>query len=130
MGFKMEYFLVLHLTSMAVFASMLWHFHKRKKISKASSDTTSSMRERFDKFVILFKRNVGNVLALSICSVLLFIFMQFHVQNFMSSLDVHRGSSGASNFVESASGHWIIFSAMPTIYYFFVTPLFEDWENI
>jgi len=130
LGFKVDYFLILHLTSMVVFTSMLWSFYKRKKITKNSVNTATSIRKSFYHFVVLIKENLGRVIALTICSILLFVFMQLHIQEFMLSLSINTESTDASGFVELASGHWVIFSAIPTIYYFFVIQLLDNWKKI
>ncbi len=134
LGLKADYFLILHLTSMISFGGMILHSWKTsKKVKPKFSliNLLNNYKTLLSKLKILYKQNRTQVQISTICSVIIFIFLQYHALYFISEVGSnHVENHGTTRFVELGAGHWIIFSSIPTLYFFYGIPLKKAWEKI
>lgn len=131
---KTDDFLFLHLTSIITFGSMIIHSLKRKKEKKSKrslfdfSNIFSDFKVSISVFKKLCQNNKFLVVAVVTSAALLMAFAHYHIHNFMEQVNHLEQIEGPASFIEVASGHWVIFSAIPTVYFFLIVPLTLNWD--
>ena len=127
-------FLFLHATALVSCFSMLYYSWKKDKGSKTKRVpfSFSTFLKRFHTTMKLVKiLTINHKLLVGsnvIFIVLVLIFSHFHVHNFLNQVNELEQMEGPSDFIALASGHWVIFSAIPTMYFFFILPLSNKWS--
>ena len=131
LGINAEYFMILHLTSLVASGSMVFHARKRFKKRKFSlniSRTMGNLRANLFKVKALCRQHPILVLVALGSFALIYGFMRYHLNDFMASAGNRPDGESAADFVELASGHWILLSSIPTVYFFLCVPLKRSWD--
>lgn len=133
---KTDSFLFLHVTSIVVSISMFFHASKRKKAKKSKwvvfrlVNAVKHLDTTIGTLKVLYFNNKHLVTTLLLLGFCLILFAQYHLQNFFAHMEDLNTIDGPETFIELGSGHWIVFSALPTLYFFLCVPLFEKWDAL
>lgn len=128
--FNTNYFLVLHATTMISFIGMIFVVNQRNKDEKNSLTwTLKNFNQRLRELRLLAQQEIMTFVFLGICITAYYAFFQYHFEHFM--LHAENESELSNNeFIALASGHWIIFSALSSIYFIIIIPLRNKWARI
>lgn len=113
---SMSYLWPFHLLAMIAFGSMIIYKLKSDKSVEVSDSNT------WKKSLFILKEKPFLLLMNIISGILLLVLFQYVGNNFMVGVE---DDGDIANPINQFSGHWLMFSSIPTVYYF----LFEKLQN-
>ena len=113
---SMSYLWPFHLLAMIAFGSMIIHKMKSNNNLKNSGSNT------WEKSLFILKEKPILLLMNIISGIFLLTLFQYVANNFMAGVE---NQAEVANPINQFSGHWLMFSSIPTVYYF----LFERLQN-
>ena len=119
----MKYLWPLHLSAMVAFGSMVIYLIKEQNSNKYS---LKNLKEKVNLLIILVKNQPHLVFANVLAVIVGFSLFQYVAVNFLTEAGTNNE---IDNQVKAFSGHWVMFSFIPTIYYYLYYPLQIEYRK-